>query len=73
MKNISTNKLQSDLSRVIKNVESGEVYQVQRYSKPVAYLVSKEKFGEIIEGKGCQKCVEEIKEIVKSKFQNPNA
>jgi prevent-host-death family protein len=53
MKNITTNKLQSDLSKVIKEVEGGEVYEVARYSKPVAFLISKEKYEELIEKSNC--------------------
>lgn len=65
MKNITTNKLQSELSKVIKDVEAGEVYQVQRYAKPVAYLVGEEDFRRLASGQDCKKCVEEIREIVK--------
>lgn len=65
MKNITTNKLQSDLSKIIKEVECGEVYQVSRYSKPVVYVVSKNEFEKLVNGKECKKCVEEIKEILK--------
>ncbi len=66
MKNITTNKLQNDLSKVIKEVESGEVYQVARYSKPVAYLVSKEEFESLIGGQDCKKCVSDLRKIAKN-------
>ena len=65
MKNISTNKLQTDLSKVIKEVEGGEVYQVARYSQPVAYLLSKDCYEELIAGSDCKKCVTELREIAK--------
>jgi len=65
MKNITTNKLQSDLSKVIKEVEDGEVYEVSRYSKPVAYLISKDEFENMVEGKGCKKCMEDLRKIAK--------
>jgi len=69
MKNISTNKLQNELSRVIKEVESGEVYQVARYSKPVAFLVSREKYEDLISGNSCKECMQELREIAKKAKQ----
>lgn len=63
MKNISTNKLQTDLSKIIKEVESGEVYQVARYSKPVAYLIGKDEFEKLIDGQDCKKCVSDLRKI----------
>jgi prevent-host-death family protein len=65
MKNISTNLLQNQLSKVIKEVEGGEVYQVARYSKPVAYLVSKDCYEELISGHDCKKCVSDLRKIAK--------
>lgn len=69
MKNISTNKLQTDLSKVIKEVEGGEVYQVARYSKPVAYLVSREKYEDLLSGESCKECVKDLREIAKKAKQ----
>lgn len=69
MKNISTNLLQNQLSKVIKEVEGGEVYQVARYSKPVAYLVSREKYEDLISGESCKQCVRELREIAKKAKQ----
>jgi len=63
MKNISTNKLQNEISKIIKEVEGGEVYQVARYSKPVAYLVSKDCYEELIAGQDCKKCVSDLRKI----------
>lgn len=63
MKSITTNKLQSDLSKVIKEVEDGEIYQVSRYSKPVALIISQEKFDELSERANCKKCVEDLRKI----------
>lgn len=63
MRNISTNQLQDQLSKVIKEVEGGEVYQVARYSKPVAYLVSREKYEDLISGENCKECVQELRQI----------
>lgn len=63
MKNISTNELQNQLSKIIKQVEGGEVYQVARYSKPVAYLVSREKYEDLISGNSCKECVSDLRKI----------
>ena len=41
MKTININELQAQISRVIRNVEAGETYEVMRYSKPVAVIVPK--------------------------------
>lgn len=69
MKNITTNKLQNDLSKVIKEVEAGEVYEVSRYAKPVAYLVSKKEFESMVEGQGCKSCMQDLRKIA-NKIQN---
>lgn len=69
MKNITTNKLQSELSKIIKTVEEGEIYQVQRYAKPVAYLIGEKDYKRLVSGQDCKKCVDEIKEIVKTSKQ----
>ena len=41
MKTININELQAQISRVIRNVEAGETYEVMRYSRPVAVIVPK--------------------------------
>jgi len=43
MKTININQLQAQISRVMKDVEKGEEYQVMRYSRPVAIIRPKEK------------------------------
>lgn len=65
MKSITTNKLQNDISKIIKEVEAGEVYEVMRYSKPMAYLVSKESFDKLKNGENCRACVEDLRKISK--------
>ena len=65
MKQITTNKLQNDLSKVIKDVEAGEVYEVSRYSKAVAYLVSKEEFEKLATGSECKECMSDLRKIAK--------
>ena len=63
MKNISTNKLQNDLSKVIREAEAGEVFEINRYSKPVAYLLSKDGYEALVSGSNCKKCVEDLREL----------
>jgi len=63
MKTITTNKLQSELSSVIKDVQSGEVYQVNRYSEPAAYLISAETYGELVEKTECKACINDLRKI----------
>lgn len=63
MKRITVNKLQSEISRILKEVEGGEVYEVMRYSTPLAYLVSKESFDKLKTGENCKACVEDLRKI----------
>ena len=65
MKNINVNELQNTISQVMRKVESGEVFEVSRYSKPVAYLVPKEEFENSISGVKCRKCLEDLRKIAK--------
>ena len=65
MKHITTNELQDQLSKIIREVEAGEVYQVNRYSKSVAYLVSKEEFQKLVTGSECKACMKDLREIAK--------
>lgn len=63
MKQITTNELQDQLSKVIRDVEMGEVYQVNRYSKSVAYLVSKEEFEKLVTGSECKACMQDLRKL----------
>jgi len=63
MKEITTNQLQAQISKVIKEVEGGEVYMINRYSKSVAYLVSKEEFEKLITGSECKACMQDLRKI----------
>ncbi len=65
MKEITTNELQNQLSKIIKEVEAGEVYQVNRYSKSVAYLVSKDGFERLVAGTECKACMKDLRKIAK--------
>ncbi|OGD65521.1 hypothetical protein A2215_02605 [Candidatus Berkelbacteria bacterium RIFOXYA2_FULL_43_10] len=63
MEKITVNKLQSGVSKIIREVETGEVYEVNRYSKKVAYLIPADKFDDLLTGASCKKCVEELRDI----------
>lgn len=64
MKNINVNELQNNISKVLKEVEDGDVFEVVRYSKPVAYLVSKSDFEKLSSGSDCKRCVSDLREVV---------
>jgi|GEM_PF-865553 len=64
MKLVNTNELQNQLSRVIREVEdTNEVYQINRYSKGVAFLLSKKEFERLVSGHECKKCMEDLRKI----------
>ncbi len=71
MKSISTNELQDQISKVIREVETGEVYQVNRYSKSVAYLVSKKEFEKLVTGSECKECMSDLRKIANQLNQKP--
>ncbi len=68
MKIININELQAQISRVIRNVEAGESYEVMRYSRPVAVIVPKQ---EHMGGKSdCELCREKMDLIIKKIGEN---
>ncbi len=65
MKNINVNELQNTISQVMREVESGEVFEVSRYSKPVAYLVPQREYEAAVSGSGCKACMADLRKIAK--------
>ena len=65
MKNINVNELQNKISQIMREVEAGEVYQVSRYSTPVAYLVPQGEYEAAVSGSGCKACMQDLREIAK--------
>jgi len=62
-KNINVNELQSNISKVLHEVEKGNVYEVMRYSDPVAVVLSyKDYLG--LRGE-CKKCIQDLRKLVK--------
>jgi len=65
MKNINVNQLQNQISKIMREVESGEVFEVSRYSKPVAYLMPRDEFEAAVSGSGCKSCMADLRKIAK--------
>lgn len=62
-KKINVYNLQANISKVLKETEKGGVYEVMRYSKPVAVLVSYKNYLKL---KGeCKHCIEDLRKLVK--------
>lgn len=60
-KTINVNELQSKVSSILKDVQADTVYEVMRYSEPVAVVLSYEKY---LSFKGeCKQCVKKLTNI----------
>ena len=60
-KTINVNELQSQISSILKDVQDETVYEVMRYSEPIAVVLSYKKYL-TLRGE-CKKCIEELKHI----------
>lgn len=60
-KNINVNELQSNISGILKEVQDGTIYEVMRYSDPIAVVLSYEEFLKL-RGE-CKRCVEDLRKI----------
>ena len=65
MKSINLSRLQDEASKVIRETEMGEVFEIVRYSKTVAYLISKSDYENLKNGIQCKDCVDDLRKIVK--------
>lgn len=63
MKTININQLQARISRVMKDVERGETYEVMRYSRPIAIIRPKD-FDENTGKFRCSECIEKIERVM---------
>lgn len=62
-KNINVNELQANISKVLQNTQEGEIYQIMRYSKPIAVVLS---YNNFLQLRGeCKNCVEDLRKILK--------
>lgn len=62
-KTINVNELQANISEVLNEVKNGEIYEVMRYSEPIAVVLSYEDFLKL-RGE-CKRCVEDLRKIAK--------
>jgi antitoxin (DNA-binding transcriptional repressor) of toxin-antitoxin stability system len=62
MRTININQLQSQISRVMKDVEAGESYEVMRYSKPIAVITAKS--AQKKEKDRCEECINKLDKII---------
>lgn len=60
-KTINVNELQSQISSVLKEVQSDTVYEVMRYSDPIAVVLSYKDYT-VLKG-DCKQCIKELKGI----------
>jgi len=62
-KTINVNELQSNISKVLREVEKGEIFEVMRYSDPIAVVLS---YADYLTLRGeCKKCVQDLRKLVK--------
>ena len=62
-KNINVNELQAQISSVLKDVQDGTIYEVMRYSEPIAVVLS---YDEFLKLRGeCKKCIQDIRKVMK--------
>lgn len=62
MKTININQLQAQISRVMKDVEGGEVYEVMRYSRPIAVISPKGKTSQ--KENRCDECIDKLDRVL---------
>ena len=67
IRNINIRELQADASKVVKRAERGEVFEVMRYSHPVAILMSVDEYHNLHQE--CRGCVEHWREITGKKLK----
>lgn len=60
-KNVNVNELQSKISKVLKDVQDGDVYEVMRYSEPFAVVLSYDQYL-MLKGE-CKQCIQELRKV----------
>lgn len=62
-KTINVNELQAKISTILNEVKNGEIYEVMRYSEPIAVVLP---YGDFLKLRGeCKRCVEDLRKIAK--------
>ena len=67
IRNINIRELQADASKVVRRAECGEIFEIMRYSKPVAILMSVDEYHNLHQE--CRGCVEHWREITGKKLK----
>ena len=60
---INVNQLQAQISQVLQETQKGKIFEVMRYSKPMAVLMSYGEF-EKLQGE-CKRCIKDLRKLVK--------
>jgi prevent-host-death family protein len=63
IENINVYSLQANISKILKQSEKGTIFEVMRYSKPVAVLVSYKNYLKL-RGE-CKQCIEDLRKLIK--------
>lgn len=59
---INVNELQAKISGILRDVQKNTVYEVVRYSKPVAVVLS---YSDYVKLRGeCKRCIEDIRKVM---------
>ncbi len=62
-KSINIYNMQANISKTLKEVEKGSVYEIMRYSKPIAVVISYKNYLKL---KGeCKVCIEDLRKLLK--------
>lgn len=64
---VNIRELQADASKVVKRAERGEVFEVMRYSHPVAVLLSVNEYHNLHQE--CRGCVEHWRKVTGKKLK----
>lgn len=67
-KTINVHELQAKISQVLDNAEKGDIYEVMRYSKPVAVVLSYEDYLSL-RGE-CKRCINDIRTVLRLQASN---
>lgn len=60
-KTINVNELQAKISQILKEVQENTIYEVMRYSEPIAVVLS---YQDYLKLRGeCKRCVEDLRKI----------
>lgn len=72
IKYININELQTHISKITKEVKTGLIYKVMRYSEPVAVVLSNKDYEKLLDSlheleATCRKCVLHLRKVGKRK------